>query len=86
MVEVLRKVFWALLSLMSALFTIGFGVCAGRGLLWSLSGLDNGLGFLILGSVMLGASLAWGFWKLALYSNRQLHSHSADERAKEEQP
>jgi uncharacterized transporter YbjL len=86
MVEVLRKVFWALLGLMAALFTIGFGVCAGKGLLWSLSELRSGLGFLILGLVVLGASLAWGFWKLALYSNRQLHSHSADDGAGKEQP
>jgi hypothetical protein len=86
MVEVLRKVFWALLGLMAALFTIGFGVCAGQGLLWSFSQLRSSLGFLTLGLTVMGASLAWSFAKLALYSNRQLHSHSADESAKEEQP
>ena len=84
--DFLRKLFWSLLGLGAGIFMVGFGVCAAFGFVFSLNGMASTDGFLILGLTMLGAAMAWGFAKLALYSNRQRQASAPDDSARKELP
>ena len=88
--DVLRKVFWGLVGLVAVIFMIGFGICAATGFTAGLPTLVSGRGFpeslLVPGLAVLGAALAWGFAKLAAYSNRQMQSDESDDRARQEWP